>query len=399
MKIVHVTQYFNDQMGYQENVLPRYQMKLGHDVSVVTSTRCNGFTNKNRRHMRGSYLENDIPVNRLGIIGEVKNRFVVFNNLRSKLNQEQPDYIFHHSATAPSLLSIWRYKRANPKTFVVVDNHADLTNSGKIWIWRFIYYRIFWRNILKLIDPCVDIYFGVTPSRCLFLIEELSVDPKKVRLLPMGADTCAIQSAPDRGKIREKYGVFENNTVIIHGGKMSADKKTGKLLEAFARVSGSHLRLILFGSILDPELRKMIDSDSRVHFVGWLSRRDTLELMSSADFGIWHNFHSTLIEDCIAAGLPLIVKYYGSTCHLVQHSGLFIYGDSVREIQDRMEIALDSQAIEKFRMNAAIVREQLDYQSIAKESIKYFNSGVRYDGKYEHLRDVEFSDPDFPGFR
>ena len=37
MKIVHIQQYFNEGFGYQENVLPYYQKKLGHDVIMITS--------------------------------------------------------------------------------------------------------------------------------------------------------------------------------------------------------------------------------------------------------------------------------------------------------------------------------------------------------------------------
>ena len=39
MKIVHLTSYFQPQLGYQEYFLAREHIKLGHDVWVVTSDR------------------------------------------------------------------------------------------------------------------------------------------------------------------------------------------------------------------------------------------------------------------------------------------------------------------------------------------------------------------------
>jgi hypothetical protein len=32
MKIVHIQQFYNEGFGYQENVFPGYQKRLGHDV-------------------------------------------------------------------------------------------------------------------------------------------------------------------------------------------------------------------------------------------------------------------------------------------------------------------------------------------------------------------------------
>lgn len=38
MKILHVTGYYIREMAYQENLLPRGQSELGHDVVVITGT-------------------------------------------------------------------------------------------------------------------------------------------------------------------------------------------------------------------------------------------------------------------------------------------------------------------------------------------------------------------------
>ena len=39
MKIVHLIDYFQPSIGYQETFLARHQQKSGHDVLVVTSDR------------------------------------------------------------------------------------------------------------------------------------------------------------------------------------------------------------------------------------------------------------------------------------------------------------------------------------------------------------------------
>ena len=41
MKIVHIAPNapYNDNWGYQDNLLPRYQKKLGHDVTVIITNK------------------------------------------------------------------------------------------------------------------------------------------------------------------------------------------------------------------------------------------------------------------------------------------------------------------------------------------------------------------------
>lgn len=89
MKIVHVQQYFNESYGYQENVLPYYQKKLGHDIVLITSTRTNGFGKQNRVKEEGEFEENGFRVKRIPIKAEFKNRFVVFSDLYKYLEKER----------------------------------------------------------------------------------------------------------------------------------------------------------------------------------------------------------------------------------------------------------------------------------------------------------------------
>ena len=40
MKIAHIvpSTHYNDYWGYQENLLPKYHVKMGHEVTLITST-------------------------------------------------------------------------------------------------------------------------------------------------------------------------------------------------------------------------------------------------------------------------------------------------------------------------------------------------------------------------
>lgn len=399
MKIAHIQQYFNEGFGYQENVLPYYQKKLGHDVIMITSTRTDGFNNQERIRHECEFVENGFHVQRIPIRGEFKKRFVIFDGLYECLEREQPDYIFHHSVTSPSLFTVSRYKKHNPDVFLAVDNHADLTISGRIKVWKVIYYNVLWKKFISLCDRYIDVYFGVTPSRCLFLEEELGISSDKIRLLPIGADTDHARVTIQKSELFKKYDIDDKCLIIVHGGKITPEKQVDRIIEAFKMIDDKNVRLVLFGSMGDKNVEKLIGTDSRINYIGWLNREETLAILKYADIGIWNTQHTTLLEDCIAVGLPLILRYYGSTCHLIEGNGVFLYNGSVREIYEKIKLVIDNkELLDKFKNNAILIRDILSYDNIALESIQYRQT---LDPKDLHKKFMakKYSDIDYKFFR
>ncbi|MDM0686136.1 glycosyltransferase family 4 protein [Clostridium perfringens] len=399
MKIVHIHQYYNDGMGYQENILPRYHKKLNNEVFLITSDLSNGFDKESRSKEKGTYYDNGIIIKRIGIYCEFKNRFVIFKDLYKELEEIRPDYIFHHSVTSPSLATVCKYKKNNLEVFLAVDNHADLNISARNNVWKILYYNIFWKRFIKKYDDLIDIYFGVTPSRCLFLNEELGVKMKKIRLLPIGADIDGIDINISREKLFEKYNIDRDNFLIVHGGKITKEKQIDRIIQAFSYINNKNINLILFGKIEDSDIERMIKKDRRIKYLGWLNRNETLAILKYSDIGIWNTQHTTLLEDAIAVGLPLILRYYGSTSHLIDNSGLFLYDGSTREIYDKLKYVVENkEIIPKLKYNTKKMAKILSYHNIAEESIKYkFSQSASF--IHNKFMDKSYSDYDFRFFR
>jgi glycosyltransferase involved in cell wall biosynthesis len=214
LKIVHVSQYYDDNAGYQENIFPFYQSILGHEVTVITSTLRSGYIYKDRVVEAGDYREKGFAVKRIPIKGEFKNRFVIFDNLYKYLQEEKPDYIYHYSVTAPSIKDVAKYKRENPDTFLAVDSHADLNNSGRNKLWKTIYYNFFWKMFIRKYDPWINVYFGPSANRCIFMEEELGIPKEKIRLLPIGCDKDSADVSISKEDFFQRYMY----TYSYHGG-------------------------------------------------------------------------------------------------------------------------------------------------------------------------------------
>ncbi|UQF24040.1 glycosyltransferase family 4 protein [Vagococcus lutrae] len=371
MKIVHIHQYFNEGYGYQENILPSYQKKLGHDVILITSDLADGHNNEPRKRKVGDFQENDFAVRRIKTYGEFKKRFVLFKKLYEELKKERPDYIYHHSPTAPSIVTVYKYKKNNPKTTVVVDNHADLQISGRNKLWKLFYYNFLWKNILKKVDSKIDHYFGVTPDRCLFLQKELGIKEEKISLLPIGSDNLFIDSVLENNiVIKELESIKQDNLLVCSGGKMTPNKKTEELIWAFKQLDIEKVKLVLFGSIEDDKLHNLIDQDEDIIFLGWRERKDVIKILGMCDMGVWANQHTTLLEDAVGCELPLVLREYGSTSHLIDKNGVFVQENKKEEIYSvLMDLLNQPSKIKKMKKEAKTMKEKLSYLEIAKQSI------------------------------
>ena len=402
MKIIHISQYYNDGYGYQENILPYYQKLLGHEVIHITSDRMSSFVPIEKRIVgTKEYYENEIKIIRLPIIGEFKGRFVMFKGLYRILEKEKPDYIFHHGLTSPSLLECIKYKKKY-STFLAADNHADLNISGrnKVWLWG--YYKNFWGRILKKNYKYIDLIFGVTPLRSMFPVKYLYAPIDKIRFLPIGADT---RNIPKENvfELREKYDFDKNELIIVTGGKITKRKRMDKILDAFRMIESENVKLIIFGKIFDKDFEKKMIKTKNVKYLGWLDRKKTLEVLKLADIAIWNTQHTTLIEDAIASETPLILRYYGSTAHFIDRNGLYLYSNSVKEIYEKIKLVVENREILNKMKNASVkMSNLLSYENVAKESLEYYYDSTpkfahRYfmnnkfiDENYEHFEKISY---------
>jgi len=387
MKIIHITQCYNDGFGYHENILPKYQLKLGHDVIVVTSERESYFkelSDKNRRKEPREYMEGPVRIVRIPIKGEFRGRFVIFANLKDVLEIERPDYIFHHGLIQPSLFTISGYKKKHPSVFVVADEHADLTNSARNVFWKIGYYNFAWKNALKRSLKYIDIVFGVTPARCYFLNEELGVPWSLIRLLPQGADEDLAQSI-NSDTLKENDS--KERLLVITGGKINKNKN---VLSLFDAITGLDLELRVFGALSAEMKAEIADNPPyNVIFHGWQNRVQTFKLLAQADIAIWNKLHTNLIEDAIATLTPLILRYHGSTCYQIRNNGFYLYSDNPNEIRQHLEFIIrHKEILFEMRQEARKIRDFLSYNRIAQESIDYY-----YDKAPKITHEIIMNDP------
>lgn len=117
MKIVHIAPNapYNDYWGYQDNLLPKYQKKLGHDVTIIVPN----LMHKDGRIVEtacGEYVLND----GVRVIRRSYRRYFnrILTNLNSRLEEcysllvrLNPDFIFFHGLVSTTIFDAIKYKK------------------------------------------------------------------------------------------------------------------------------------------------------------------------------------------------------------------------------------------------------------------------------------------------
>lgn len=183
----------------------------------------------------------------------------------------------------------WLYRR-------MIQRHADLVVCTS-----------------HVVQDEIQTRFGVPASRTV--------------VLPNGIDTGAYkaEAGPERARIRQEFGVYDSDILLVNVGRLDIQKGQDVLLEAFAPLARSRpdIKLVFVGDVTfgsnhermlqyAESLRAFVDGhglSNQVIFAGW--RSDIKDVLSAGDAYVhsarWEGPALCLaIMEAMAAGLPVV---------------------------------------------------------------------------------------------
>lgn len=387
MKIVHLclSNFFIDNFSYQENIITKYHVKQGHEVTVIASL----FSfNKNGRgyYMKepSEYINNDgVKVIRIAY----KKPFVKLNRLKrhyegfmEKLEQEKPDIIFAHNFSMVDTKVLKLYLEKNPQVKLYADSHADYINSGKNFLSRKILHPIIWRHYSKLIEPFMIRCYGVTPQRCRFLKEMYHITPEKIEYLPLGVDDEAIPKDRQsiRNSVRAELNISNNDILIFTGGKIDKLKNIHILIEVLDRLKMNNLHLVICG-VFTPEMTYLEDiiktNHNNIHYLGWCTATRVMECMVAADIACFPGTHSTLWEQSVGIGMPAIFKRWDEMEQVnINGNCIFINGEDYDELAKTIIFLQSPNNFDEYQKKAVKASKFFLYSNISKRAINLISS-------------------------
>lgn len=382
MKIVNIcpTSTYNVNWGYQDNLLPKYQAKLGHEVTILATNLIALNGARVETNCEEFVLDSGVKVIRIKR-KKSSSRFLTgikaYLPIYEHLKQIKPDFIFHHGLCSDCIYDAIKYKKKiNPNCVIVQDNHLDYNIGFKQGGFKYkLYKAIHGRRVKKTIGEVERVY-GVTPWRVKYAEDFFGVPKEKLELLIMGADDENLNFSNReeiRKEIRAKYNVSEKDFLIVTGGKIDQRKRIHLLMQAVKNLEG--VKLIVFGNVLDDvkeEFDKTLKGSSNIEFIGWLKGDKVYDYFFASDLVCFPGQHSVLWEQACASKTPCVFEKWDGMEH-VNNGGNsdFIENVSVQTILDKI---LELKFTDKYyKMKEVALSSKTDvylYSNIAEKSIE-----------------------------
>ncbi len=386
MKIVHLclSGPFNDDWGYQDNMIPKYNVKDGHEVTVITSTQVDSTKKVGYEYVQPSkYVARDgfnvirVPFTKY-LPRKINEKLRIYNSIYQLLIDEKPDFLFVHGFNFINIIEVSRYLNKREGVQLVVDSHASYDNSANNIFSKVILHKFIWRMISKILMPHVDKVFALAPGCRDFLLNMYQIPSKKIEYLYLGADTDKLdfrKKDETTEEIRNNLDIDKDDFVCITGGKLSKRKNIRLLLEAMKRNHADNLKLIIFGTFSDDikdEMLNLISQDDRVRYIGWLNGSEVYDYYLASDAAVFPGTKSALWEQAICSGLPIICRRWPGMEYVdVGGNVMFIDGKDENEITRNIKMLMDNESVYKEMKHIAETKgyETFSYERISKQAI------------------------------
>lgn len=369
MKVLMISDSFFENLLYQENFLVKAYLKRGIEVSIITSTFDNVKDYYNDNYNTKSRVQvvknSEYTLVRLPYTINFLNKIRKFSNITNYLRENDPDLIFIHDIQFNIHEVVEFVKHSKKKIKLILDFHADYSNSGKNIISRLVLHKIIKGLYFKRYIKYFDAILPIVPDSMLFLAKLYGVPLNLMKLFPLGVDlekSIYYLNGQYRNELRKKIGVQDNTLVIFTGGKLEPRKQTEQLMQVVSEFTQSEVHLIIVGDFVScpgsyiSDLKAIIASADNITHTGWLSANQVYEYMSASDLAIFPASQSVLWQQSIGMGLPLLV-------------GKYVNLDDGRCLDQRVEYL-------NFNENVIVLKNPKNKKQEIKEGIQKFLNPV-----------------------
>lgn len=391
MKIVNVEDFFHPDAGYQINILSKYLVALGHEVTIITSemekvptTLTSFFVRENIEGRDQAYSNQyGVKILRLPLKGFISGRAIFTKELFFTIQAEKPDVVFvHGNDTLTGMRYLLKYKRLGYP--LVMDSHmlemASTNKFNKLFrrFYKHFFTPLITKNGIPVIrtqdDPYVEKCLGIPLSQCPWI--------------SVGSDTMLFYADEEaRKRFRKDNNIPEDAFVIIYAGKLDESKGGLLLAEAIQKKVEAKRDIVFlivgktgtddYGSKVEAVFSQ---SENQVLRFPTQLYTDLPKFYQSADCAVFPRQCSLSFYDVQACGLPVIFEDNNINVDRAAHENAVTFksGDSQDFRNKIVEMCnLPTETFSKMKEKSiAFVKGAYDYADIAKQYCRVIESTV-----------------------
>jgi glycosyltransferase involved in cell wall biosynthesis len=395
MRLVLLAPTFSRNMGYLENMLPRYLARAGIETHVVamdlppyywmpeSQETYGGFSGQNQ-----AGTTEQLDGYTLHILGHKKIAgYMRMVGLREKLSSIRPDVVQCSAVIGWVPLDAALYKcYFGYRLFSGNHYHASvfpLANKSLAW-WKSERLRCAVTRTLPgwVVSLLTEKCYAIAPDCADVAVRFFGIPRKKIEVCSLGVDTELFRPAStekDRAarlELRQRLGFAESDIVCIYTGRFAEDKNPLLLAQSIEHLAakGESFRGLFVGKgTQGPAIRSCAGCTTRpfvpVHELG--------DFFRAADIGVWPAQESLSMLDAAACGLPIVANHTMTAKERMEGNGLF-YRLNNREDLVRVLLQLrDSQTRQRMGSSGARKMErEFSWESMAKRRIKDYQAAL-----------------------
>lgn len=388
MRIGIVSAHYMPEVGYQEVLLAKACSRIGHTVKVFTSATTVGLGGSINQIRYETGLTTDssygYEILRLPAVS-FKSKVIGFG-LKKAVLAFNPDVLIILGVAKLFPLPLFDKKLNDKIKLISVYGDAKeylerntVSQKVKTFAHELGYATIKRYTYKKAVKYCHKIILNIPETEQVFhqllSSKEKNIFDKKKIFLNLGFDPDEyFFSRKERNEIREKYGINNDEVVIITSTRINKRKNIEKIIALISQLNsqGKKIKYILVGFLGDSyekELKEFIASQPKPEaFIcfPFLKAGEIRKLYSAADAGIWLKV-AISIQEAMGTGLPVILENKPSVNHLLQTetSGWFFENNTFNETISKAVDALSENATNREEL-AKINSVKLSYDNIAK---------------------------------
>ena len=393
MRIVLINPYFSEGMGYLENCLPKALASMGHEVFLISSTGQVYFNQPFYKNTYEKFLGNNIVEPGIkNIDGYQLNRLpfrlflgkVMLKGLFKTLKRIKPDIVQTFDPFSFLNIQVVLFKPFL-KCKVFTANHimksvfplAHTEKSDKIFK-KFCFYLT--RTLPgKILNRYIEMSFPITIDASDISTKYYSIPIKKIKIIPLGVDTqlfkppLSVEMKIQRSRMREEYGVKEDEILCIYTGRFTEGKNPLCLAQSIhkLRENGENYKGLFIGSGIQKEQISRSNGCIVKNFVKFIELAD---LYAIADIGIWPREESTSMLDAAASGLPLIISNTVQATERVKDIGLTYIENDIEDLCSTLLKLKDPVLRKKLGENGVErMRNHFSWLKMAQIRVEEFN--------------------------
>ncbi len=252
--------------------------------------------------------------------------------------------------------------RRRPKTIITFhDTTAERYPELIFPNWRA---RLFWKLKVRWALRQADLVITVSDSARRDIIQTFGLSQERVSVVA-DAPNSAFHPVSDEAHTRRtvaKYGIRNNDRIILYVGGLSPHKNLATLIEAYAcliRERGiRNAKLVLTGDFQGdvfyssyPALRKQVETlglSDDVIFTGFVADADLLHFYNAAQVLVMPSFGEGFglpAVEAMACGTPVVASRDGALPEVVGEGGLFFDPRAPDELTNHLQELLENTSL------------------------------------------------------